>query len=241
MKTRIAFHLLIAGGLYAFQTGGAFAAEPAAAPHVPLQKTIGQPSAPQAPIASLLIVNSENAKLDGDKLVLTGVAKNAIVFADRPVRAAGHLSTDDLIKQWGEGPDSFETDPPNATISVLGEGSDVSDAVVTLKSPKLDGTTLTFDVNVLEGSLSGAGPAALFIDHWRGWHGGAWYGVGLATGAVLGAAAAAHPVYPAPYYEPYYYPPAVEAAPCPPGYWLGPWGHCRDTPYHGRLPNGSWQ
>src|ERR1700742_2526748 len=21
---------------------------------------------------------------------------------------------------------------------------------------------------------------------------------------------------------------------CPPGFWRGPWGHCRDTPYHGR-------
>ena len=28
---------------------------------------------------------------------------------------------------------------------------------------------------------------------------------------------------------------------CPPGYWHGPWGHCRDTPYHGRLPNGGWK
>jgi hypothetical protein len=28
---------------------------------------------------------------------------------------------------------------------------------------------------------------------------------------------------------------------CPPGYWHGPWGHCRNTPYHARLPNGSWK
>jgi len=28
---------------------------------------------------------------------------------------------------------------------------------------------------------------------------------------------------------------------CPPGYWHGPWGHCRNTPYHGRLPNGGWK
>jgi hypothetical protein len=28
---------------------------------------------------------------------------------------------------------------------------------------------------------------------------------------------------------------------CPAGYWRGPWGHCRDTPYHGRLPNGGWK
>jgi hypothetical protein len=28
---------------------------------------------------------------------------------------------------------------------------------------------------------------------------------------------------------------------CQEGYWRGPWGHCRDTPYHGRLPNGGWK
>ena len=28
---------------------------------------------------------------------------------------------------------------------------------------------------------------------------------------------------------------------CPPGYWRGPWGHCRDTPYHGPLPGGGWR
>lgn len=28
---------------------------------------------------------------------------------------------------------------------------------------------------------------------------------------------------------------------CPPGFWRGPWGHCRDTPYHGRLPGGGWK
>jgi hypothetical protein len=28
---------------------------------------------------------------------------------------------------------------------------------------------------------------------------------------------------------------------CPPGHWRGPYGHCRDTPFHGRLPNGGWR
>jgi len=46
---------------------------------------------------------------------------------------------------------------------------DVSDAVVTLKTPKLDGTTLTFDITVLEGNLTGAsGLAAPFIDRFGG-------------------------------------------------------------------------
>lgn len=229
--------LLLAATL-ALLGGSALAQDAAPKPHVPLEKTVGQVSR-QGPVASLIVVNSDGAKLEGDKLTLTGVSSNAIIFADRPVRAAGHLATDELVKQWGTGPDNFDADPPNATVSVLGGGSNIADAVVTLKSPKLEGTTLTFDVSVLEGSLAGAsGPAAVFIDHWRGWNNAGWYGLGLATGAAFGLAA--RPGYAAPYYPPPYYPP-VEANPCPPGYWLGPWGHCRDTPYHGRLPNGSWQ
>lgn len=26
---------------------------------------------------------------------------------------------------------------------------------------------------------------------------------------------------------------------CGPGWWRGPWGHCRDTPFSGRLPGGG--
>ena len=116
------------------------------------------------------------------------------------------------------GIDSFAKDPPNATISVLGgDGASVKDAVVVLKSPKLDGDTLTFDVSVLEGDLSGAtGAAALFIDWFavRGPYGGAvvgrapawrgaWYahpGAAFAAGAAVGAA---HPYYRRCGYYPY--------------------------------------
>lgn len=27
---------------------------------------------------------------------------------------------------------------------------------------------------------------------------------------------------------------------CGPGWWRGPWGHCRDTPYTGNLPGGGY-
>lgn len=232
-----AFGLLLAGS-FSLLAGTVLAQDASRRPHVPLEKIVGQTSQ-RAPVASLLVVNADGAKLEGDKLVLSGVSANTIAFADRPVRAAGHITTDEIVKQWGEGADSFERDPPNATVSVLGGSSDVSDAVVTLRSPKLDGTTLTFDVTLLEGSLTGAtGPAALFIDHWRGWNNAGWYALGAASGAAIGASLAS-PRYVEPYYPPAYYPPV--ASPCPPGYWIGPWGHCRDTPYHGRLPNGQWQ
>jgi hypothetical protein len=215
----------------------------------PGQKTIGQPqSTKDAMIPSLAVINSRGATLQGDLLTLTDVGPNSIVFADRPFRAAGHVLTKDFLKEWDEGSDSFAKDPPNATISVLSaEGDAVEDAVVVLKSPKLDGDNLTFEVSVLEGGLSKAtGPASLFIDWFAargyggrafvaggyhggygGWH-GAWYGhpagwgagaaaVGLGAAAVGAAAASA---YYHPYAYPYYAPPAAACGyyPYPPCY-----------------------
>ncbi len=169
----------------------AFAQDAPKKPHVPLEKTIGVVT-PKGPVPSLAVLNSSGAKMEGGKLILTGVSANSIVFADRPVRAAGHVTTEQFIMQWDDGKDNFAVDPPNATVSVLGgDGSDVSDAVVTLKTPKLDGTTLTFDITVLEGSLNGAsGPAALFIDHFGGggggFGGGGFHGGDFAGGSFGG-------------------------------------------------------
>ncbi len=142
----------------------------------PAKKPIGPSSNEMIP--SLAVVNSDGATLQGNKLTLKGVSANSIVFADRPVRAAGHVLTSDFIKEWDEGAQSFAKDPPNATISVLSsDGKTVEDAVVTLKAPKLAGTDLTFEVSVLEGGLASAtGPASLFIDRFAvaagGFHGG---------------------------------------------------------------------
>ncbi len=194
----------------------------------PAKKSIGSHS--NEMVASLAVLNASGASLDGNTLTLTGVSPNSIVFADRPVHAAGHVLTSHFIREWDEGVDSFAKSPPNATISVLGnDGGSVKDAVVVLKSPKLDGDTLTFDVSVLEGDLEGAsGAAALFIDrfaaHVHGPHGGhanivggrpawhgAWYrrpgvafGAGVAAGAAVGAAVASPGYYGAPCgYYPY--------------------------------------
>ena len=241
-KTALLFMTMI-GGLSA---GPALAQDAAKKPHVPLEKTIGQVK-PTGPIPSLAVINSAGATLDGTKLVLTGVSKNSIVFADRPVRAAGHVTTAQFIMQWDEGKDNFAIDPPNATVSILGgDGSEVNDAVVTLKTPKLDGDTLTFDVAILEGSLNDAsGPAALFIDAFAvrgpggggfahvggyggyGYHGGAywhapvyhgaWYGAGAVAGAAVAGAAVGAAVGAAAA-APYYPPPACGYYPYPPCY-----------------------
>jgi hypothetical protein len=172
---------LIAGGLCS-ASFEAFAQDSEAKPNVPLQKSIGRVT-PTGPVPSLFVVNSAGATLDNQKLTMTGVAANSIVFADRPVRAAGHVTTEQFIMQWDEGKNNFFNDPPNATISVLGgDGSKVADAVVVLRAPKLEAGNLTFEVSVLEGSLNGSsGPAALFIDRggFGGFHGGGFGGGGF--------------------------------------------------------------
>lgn len=130
----------------------------------PAQKTIGMARTKIVP--SLIVMNSDGAKLNGSTLTLTGIATNSILFADRPVRSAGHALTVHLLEEWTPGVGSFAEDPPNATVSVLNkDASAVEDAVVVLKEPKLTGDTLTFKVDVLEGNLAKAdGPASIFID-----------------------------------------------------------------------------
>lgn len=127
-------------------------------------KTIGQAKPEMVP--SLIVMNAGGATLDGSILTLRDVASNSIVFADRPVRAAGHAPTSVLLDEWNPSyPDGFAADPPNATVSAFGDGEAIRDAVVVLKAPRMQGADLVFDVDVLDGSLDGAGgPAAVFID-----------------------------------------------------------------------------
>jgi hypothetical protein len=170
-------------------------------------------------VPSLFVMSSRGASLQGQTLILAGVSPTSIVFADRPVRAAGHLPTEALLEEWTTG--DFAKDAPNATVSVLSkEGLSGHDIVVELRSPHLEGDRLTFDVRVLEGDLAGAdGPASVFVDiiglpftplsfagvARRTARRAYWYGA-----ATAGAAAAyGYPYYgPPPYYgRPSYYGP----------------------------------
>ena len=199
--------MAITGVFYA--SGLGFAQTATTAPqHVPLQKAIGQAKdAKPEVVPSLIVLNARGATLQGQKLTLAGVAPNSIVFADRPVRSAGHVLTAHLLEEWATGSDSFAKDPPNATVSVFSkDGSTIRDAVVVLKTPTLSGDQLTFDVQVLEGDLAGAdGAASVFIDI----IGMPWTPLSFAGVARRTAARAAwYGAAAAPYYHPYYPPPA---------------------------------
>lgn len=154
--------ILTLAGLLA---AGAGFAQDAPPPHKPLEKTIGQ-ARPEI-VPSLIVMNAAGAAIDGTTLTLRGIGANSIVFADRPVRAAGHAPTSVLLDEWNpDYPDSFHADPPNATVSAFGGSeNEVWDAVVVLRNPRMQGADLLFDVDVLEGGLDGAtGAAAVFID-----------------------------------------------------------------------------
>src|SRR4029079_9933448 len=177
-------------------------------------KTIGTPSEASKPdiVPSLFVMNSRGATLQGETLVLTGVTPSSIIFADRPVRAAGHQPTADIIAEWASGDEGCARIPPNATVSVLGKDGSVKDAVVVLKNPRLEGDKLTFSVQTLEGDLAGAdGGAALFIDIiGRPFTPLSFAGVarrsafrGAMYAGAVGAAAYGAAAYGAPYYRPY--------------------------------------
>ncbi|MDB5490044.1 MAG: hypothetical protein JWQ58_3759 [Reyranella sp.] len=150
----------------AFGAAAQTPAAPATSSVQGLPKVVGAARHPRL-IPSMFVLNARSAKLQDKKLILEGVAPSVIVFADRPVRAAGHAMLPHVLEEWTlNAPNSFAKDPPNATVSVLNKAkASVVDAVVTLKSPKLEGDKLTFDVDVLEGDLAGAdGGASVFMD-----------------------------------------------------------------------------
>jgi hypothetical protein len=64
---------------------------------------------------------------------------------------------------------------------------------------------------------------------------------GCGANRYRGPGGACHRFGRGPYPGGYYGPRPHPANGCPSGYWHGPWGHCRNTPYHGRLPNGGWK
>jgi len=134
---------------------------------------------------SLLYVQSADAgSFDGQRLTLDGVG-TTLFFSDRPARVSGHFDTDTFLGAWGAdaGADSFASDPPNATLSILGDSTPVN-TILELRDPKRDGKKISYAVTVLEGKIPDTfGEASLFIDH----HTGNYIAAGLG-GAILGGA-----------------------------------------------------
>ena len=116
--------------------------------------------------ASMFVQTARGMSSDGSTVTLQDVTPATLYFSDRPERVVGHMTTADFVDLWGEGEDSFASDPPNAVLSFVEDGSETpSDAVVVIKDPTLVGDELSYAVEVLEGTVPPqGGPVTLFID-----------------------------------------------------------------------------
>jgi hypothetical protein len=115
---------------------------------------------------SMFVQTAQGVISEDGTLTLRGVTPSTLYFSDRPMRVVGQMKTADFVGLWGEGDNSFETDPPNAVLSFLEPGDDVpEDAVVVIKDPRLENSHLTYSIEVLEGTVPAqAGAVTLFID-----------------------------------------------------------------------------
>jgi hypothetical protein len=97
----------------------------------------------------MFVQNAESVSYDKAEGTLTLKDTSSLVtwFADRPARAAGHIVTPSFVKIWNEGSDSFKSDPPNASLSIIEDGK-VSNAVVELSNPTLKGKNITYHVKI---------------------------------------------------------------------------------------------
>ena len=92
-----------------------------------------------------------------DTLILEGVTPSTLYFSDRPERVVGHLTTEQFVDDWGLGPNSFESDPPNAVLTFADPEGTLEDVVVELRSPHLDHGNLTYSIDVTRGFAAGCG------------------------------------------------------------------------------------
>jgi hypothetical protein len=121
---------------------------------------------PEEKVPMLFVQSARGAILGTGTLTLTGVSLTTIFFSDRPKRVAGHMATSEMVPLWTEGTNSFAKDPPNATLSAFADGK-MNNVVLELRNPRLAADSLTYDVKILQGSLTAEGAtdgASLFID-----------------------------------------------------------------------------
>jgi hypothetical protein len=137
------------------------------APQSPAPTVVAVEEAP-APAAEqlefLFVQGADSVTLADGVLRMGGVNQATLYFSDRPDRVAGHLTTQEFVDTWGDGDDSFASNPPNATLSIL-TGDQPQEIVVVLTDPKLEDGDLIYNVSVLEGSDAAVGGScSLFID-----------------------------------------------------------------------------
>jgi len=119
---------------------------------------------PSKEVQYMFVQNADSINMSSEQLTLQKVSPTTIFFSDRPERIAGHMTTADFVDEWNEGENSFADDPPNAVLSVFSEDN-ISDFVLELKNPRLEGLNLVYDIKLVDGEmLSSGGASSIFID-----------------------------------------------------------------------------
>lgn len=115
-------------------------------------------------IEALFVQTSHSMSFENGKLTLHTLAPTTLFFSDRPDRVTGHITTQEFVESWDKGTDSFASNPPNAVLSIFHPDS-VSDIVVELMDPALEGDQIAYGIEILDGEMPvSGGPVALFID-----------------------------------------------------------------------------
>ncbi len=117
-------------------------------------------------VEMMYVQTARGSSFEGSTLTLDGIAPSTLYFSDRPERVVGYVTAEDFVGLWGEGENGFAENPPNAVLALLESGDDVpEDAVVALRDPTMQGDSLAYARDLLEGSPPlTSGPCTLFID-----------------------------------------------------------------------------
>ena len=125
----------------------------------------GAATGEQKPTQVQFVQTATSVAFKDGVLTLKDAAPMTVFFSDRPERLTGQVRNDLFAKLWNEGRNSFQSDPPNAALSIFDPQGQPTQVVVTLNNPRLDGRNIQYDVRVLKGTIPSAGAeSTLFID-----------------------------------------------------------------------------
>ena len=61
---------------------------------------------------ALFVQTAASMTSGGGRITLQGLSPSTLYFSDRPNREVGHMSSRQFVEVWGEGDNSFATNPP---------------------------------------------------------------------------------------------------------------------------------
>lgn len=127
---------------------------------------VPEPASDDGLVELLFVQNAFGMQYDGNRLTLIDVDPKTLFFADRPDDIAGFLTFEDFIQLVSEGPDSFEHNPPNASLMIFGDDTIEQVVVEITARPIVEGANLVYpSLNIIQGQIPAQGGAnTLFID-----------------------------------------------------------------------------